>query len=352
MTYVRHRERSCVFGTGLIALDLVMSADPNVAVQAWAGGTCGNVLTILAYLGWDAFPVARMNGDSASQRVLADMRLWGVRLDYATCAPTANTPMIIQEIRKNPEGVPSHRFSLSCPRCGNWLPSFRPVTLRTLDLIASELKRAHIFFMDRLSPAILVMASQAAAHGALIVFEPSGRQDEKLLAKALTIVHVIKYADQRFKSIDGVSNVDSAIMLEIQTLGADGLRFRRRASGRLTAWKHLDAVVAPGLVDSCGSGDWCTAGFLAKSAEHGLAGFRTMTLGKISDALQYGQALAAWNCGYEGARGGMYSVSRTALQTQINALLSGHPTRQLSKQTSVSRETPPVACPRCPQATS
>jgi hypothetical protein len=42
------------FGIGLIALDLVMGADRESSVRSWAGGTCGNVLSILAYLGWDA----------------------------------------------------------------------------------------------------------------------------------------------------------------------------------------------------------------------------------------------------------------------------------------------------------
>ena len=35
------------FGVGLIALDLVMGADPESPVRSWAGGTCGNVLSIL-----------------------------------------------------------------------------------------------------------------------------------------------------------------------------------------------------------------------------------------------------------------------------------------------------------------
>ena len=43
--------RPKVFGTGLIAFDLVIGPDPETTVCSWAGGTCGNVLSILAYLG-------------------------------------------------------------------------------------------------------------------------------------------------------------------------------------------------------------------------------------------------------------------------------------------------------------
>jgi sugar/nucleoside kinase (ribokinase family) len=109
MTMSEQRPR--VFGTGLIALDLVLSADPAAPVRSWAGGTCGNVLSILAYLGWDAFPIARLNSDSASQRVKADMKRWGVKLDFASCPPTTHTPIIIQEIRRGRNGAPTHRFS-------------------------------------------------------------------------------------------------------------------------------------------------------------------------------------------------------------------------------------------------
>ena len=99
-------EKPRAFGTGLIALDLVMSANPNRPVQSWAGGTCGNVLSILAYLGWESYPIARMNGDPASERVRADMSRWGMKLDFAGCEPTSHTPIIIQEIRRGRDGSP------------------------------------------------------------------------------------------------------------------------------------------------------------------------------------------------------------------------------------------------------
>ena len=45
-----------VVGTGLVALDIVINSDVHRPPQLWAGGTCGNVLTILSYLGWHAYP--------------------------------------------------------------------------------------------------------------------------------------------------------------------------------------------------------------------------------------------------------------------------------------------------------
>jgi len=75
-------ERPKILGAGLVALDLVIGLDPNTPIKSWAGGTCGNILSILAFLKWDAYPIARMNGDQASQRVRLDMNKWGVKLDF------------------------------------------------------------------------------------------------------------------------------------------------------------------------------------------------------------------------------------------------------------------------------
>ncbi len=339
-------EKPRVFGTGLIALDLVMGIDPQSPVRSWAGGTCGNVLSILAFLGWDAFPIARMNGDPASERVKADMARWGVRLEFAGCSPTAHTPIVIQEIRRGRNGSPTHRFSWSCPRCGQWLPSFKPVTLGAVETVAPKLPKSSVFFMDRLSRAALSLAARASTAGAVVVFEPSGKSDETLFAEALRIAHIVKYADQRLAAAGGAMQGESATLLEVQTLRAEGLRYRHRLGRTPSDWARLDAVPAARLADTCGSGDWCTAGLVAKTATSGLAGFRSGGAAAIRRALRYGQALAAWNCGFEGARGGMYAVERESFERQIEALLSGR--EVVVTGTAGASQAPLAACPACP----
>ncbi len=334
------------FGVGLIALDLVMGADPSSPVRSWAGGTCGNVMSILAYLGWDAFPIARMNGDPASERVRADMMRWGVRLDFSNCAPTSHTPIIIQEIRRSRDGTATHRFSWACPRCGQWLPGFKSVTMGAIETVAPHLPGAAVFFMDRLSRAGLSLGAQAAKQGAVVVFEPSGTSDPKLFQEAIQLAHVVKYADQRLATASGAMEAGTNTILEIQTLGAKGLQFRHRLGRGASKWMHLDAVAAPRVSDTCGSGDWCTAGLLAKLAVGGQEPIRGAGTEGIRDALRYGQALAAWNCAFEGARGGMYAADRTAFDRQIIGLLEGQPSLPSAEVTPTFG--PAVACPACP----
>lgn len=312
-----------VFGTGLIALDLVLGLDPQSPVRSWAGGTCGNVLSILAYLGWEAFPIARMNGDPASDRVRADLGRWGVRLDYTSCGPTAHTPIIIQEIKRGRDGKPKHRFSWSCPKCGRWMPAYKPVTTAAVGVVVSAMTGASVFFLDRLSRAALTLAKEAAERGAVVVFEPSGKGTDKLMTEAIRLAHIVKYADQRLARVDGFMTDGASSVLEVQTLGERGLKYRHRFGGLHSDWMHLDAIPAPRLADTCGAGDWSTAGLLAKAAVGGLAGFAQLGENGVRTALRYGQALAAWNCGFEGARGGMYAVDRDAFDAQIAELLKG-----------------------------
>ena len=320
MTTVQHPQ---IFGTGLIALDLVVGLDADAPIKAWAGGTCGNVLSILAYLGWDAFPIARMNGDPASQRVREDMARWGVRLDYASCAPTTHTPIIIQEIRRGRDGKPKHRFSWSCPQCGEWLPGFKAVT------------------MDAVAPV-------APAQGAVVVFEPSGKATPKLMAEALALAHIVKYSDDRLDSLDGVMGPNAATLVEVQTLGDKGLRFRHRFGKVPSAWSELAAIAAPRVADTCGSGDWCTAGLVAKATIGGRAALKAAGARGVRTALRYGQALAAWNCGFEGARGGMYAVPHSDFETAVTNLIDGRPAVVGTVSTVPDRDSL-VACPACPQ---
>ncbi|WP_081448434.1 PfkB family carbohydrate kinase [Fulvimarina pelagi] len=336
-----------IFGAGLIALDLVIGPDPATPVRSWAGGTCGNVLSIMAYLGWDAYPIARMNGDPASDRVRSDMARWGVHLDWANCAPTTHTPIIVQEIRRGRDGRPRHRFSWACPHCGEWLPSFKAVTVSAVEAIKPALAGASVFFLDRLSRATLTLAAEASARGAVVVFEPSGKSNDKLMAEAIALAHVVKYADERLAGVDGVMAEGSATLVEVQTLGEQGLNYRHRLDDSVSDWTRLSAIPAVRLTDTCGSGDWCTAGLIAGAAAGGQGGLRRIGAGGVKSALRYGQALAAWNCGFEGARGGMYAVEPGKFAVQISQMMEGQLEYLVAEPVEVD-PAQPIGCPACP----
>ena len=219
-------ERPKVLGTGLIALDIVMNTTRKSTPFIGVGGTCGNVLTILSLLGWDSYPVARLNEGAASLRIQEDLKSWNVHLDFAQSDPPADPPVIIHTIRKDRHGQPYHRFSFNCPTCGSWLPNFKPVVAATAHEVNSAVLDNRVFFFDRASRASITLAKTSAEKGAVVVFEPISISDKKLFAEAVNACHILKYSDERFEG----SPVDSLAVtkpsLEIQTQGAKGLRFR------------------------------------------------------------------------------------------------------------------------------
>lgn len=335
-----------VIGTGLIALDMVVGERPDRIIGSWAGGTCGNVLAILAWLGWDAYPVARMNGDAASARVCGDLKHWGVHLDWASCDPTTATPMVVQ---KNVEesGGRRHRFFWSCHYCGRRLPRFKAITNAAVKIVEPGIDGTSVFFFDRPSRATLSLAAAAAARGAVVMFEPSGNCDGELMSEAISLAHIIKYAEgwpaRAYRSYD-----DGATpLLEVNTLGERGLRYRHRLGRGVSRWIYRRAFSVSRLADACGSGDWCTAGLIARAAMEGHAGLVRAGPRGIARALTFGQALAAWNCGFEGARGGMYRVDRTAFDEQIDGLISERRLEPVCYGGSAGISAEMVVCPAC-----
>ncbi len=341
------RREPVVVGVGLIALDLVVSADPDTPIKAWSGGTCGNVLAILSYLGWSAFPVARLNSSPASLKIKADLARWGTRLDFLECEPASDPPIIVQEIRRASDGQPTHRFRWACPHCGHWLPRYRPVTLKGAAGVRPHLQKTQVFFMDRLSPAAIALGKEAATHGAVVVFEPSAQSDERLLEEAFNIAHVVKYADHR-AALKTSARPGPSVVLQIETMGTGGLRYRSwLPEAKAPRWKRLASVKAPVVADTCGAGDWCTAGILSHLAVGGREGLMTVSASRLEQALRHGQALAAWNCGFEGARGGMYAVDRATFQKQTRRIERGSEAAPLASAPTSHESWALVPCPAC-----
>lgn len=318
------RPQSTVLGTGFIALDVVLASSEPDRRTTWAGGTCGNVLSILSYLGWSAYPLSRMNGDGAASRVQRDLVRCGVRLDFVALTPSTSTPVVFHHIQRRPGGRVSHRFSVNCPDCGMRMPSYRPVRRDTAENVSDRLPHSQVFFLDRVSRAALILARQAADAGAMVVFEPSGLGDDGLFREALALAHVVKYSRDRLGWLSEDSNLSRSALLEIETLGADGLRYRAwGVAGARRGWQTLPSYKPWSLIDGAGAGDWCTAALLHTLAHGGAEALAATTQEGIEEALRVGQGAGAWACGFEGARGGMYQHDRAGFLKQLSALRAG-----------------------------
>ena len=305
-------------GTGLIALDVVLDERTDTPPRLWTGGTCGNVLSILAFLGWKSLPVSRLARDAASRLIIRDLKRWGLGVDYISLAPTAPGPIVVHRIRQNSAGEPFHSFSLNCPDCGRHLPSYRPVPANAIEGVLAQVPKPNVFFADRVSRGVITLAESLRGRGALVVFEPSGVSDESLFKEMLALTHVLKYSHERLPDL----GISADVPLIVETMGRGGLRYRSRIAGAQSkSWVRCEPHRLNRIVDTAGAGDWCTAGIVHVLGRYGSKAFKQIGLGKLQRAFAFGQALAAWNCGFLGARGGMYVVSKDEFHRTVSDIL-------------------------------
>jgi fructokinase len=312
-----------------VVLDRVLHANGGTA--EFAGGTCGNVLTILAWLGWHAVPVASVGTDANGKRLLEDLRRWDVDVSLVDTGDRVITPVIVERITKGRDGEMRHSFSLRCPVCGAWFARPRVPDIATADRVVTAVPSASVFFFDRVSRGTVALARHYRQAGALVAFEPTRAEHGRLFDDAVAQAHVLKYSQQRIGD-----RLGAEVPLEIQTLGAEGLRFKLQRDNRAATWDELPALRADRVLDTAGSGDWCTAGFLAAAAANGADAFLSLGKPQVVNALRQGQALATINCEFEAARGAMYELSVARLRAARSRVMSGARVNARRKKLRVS----------------
>lgn len=274
-----------VSGAGLVCWDELEGGEGQ------AGGTCGNVLANLAYLGAKATLFDRLDlNTSAGQLIRADLEGMGVSLHFASLFPSDSAPVL--------------RRWLGTEKGFKW--ESKQVELEEMQITGLDKKimAARVFFFDRANKATLMLARHYAEYGAAIVFEPQRVEGD--FEAALAIATIVKYSDSYFPAQGWLAK---KAPLEVRSEGKKGLRYRLGGQeGNLRAYKAT-------VVDSAGSGDWLTAGLLAALYEDDFVGLERQD--RLEAALKYGQALAAINCEFKGARGMVYELSRAELEDRL-----------------------------------
>jgi len=347
---LRVRRNPVIIGTGLVALDVVIPNGLNKRPQLCAGGTCGNVLTAMAFLGWGSYPIARLSEDGASKHVADDLRYWGVNLDFVTFDVDGSTPVVIQHIRNSQSGEPAHSFSRKCPGCGAILPWYKAVRVAEISNLVPRLPKAQVVFFDRTSRGALSLAQQGRDEGAIVFFEPSASSDPNHLEEALSLAHIVKLSSDRLSGNEAVLTATRPKVI-IVTEGSSGLRLRLNTDRKrgVCEWHKMPRIPVETLRDTAGAGDWCTAGIIHMLGAKGASGIDILTLEDLRKAVQVGQAMASWTCSFDGSRGGMYVSSKKEFQKSVCGILNGRtrPVVEIKKSAVIAREGMKFVCESC-----
>jgi sugar/nucleoside kinase (ribokinase family) len=322
------RERPSALSAGYMPLDVIDDALP---VRRRAGGTAGNVASILAFLGWDSALAGRVGDDSAGEQLLGDLGHAGVDCTLIDREPGALTNRLVHRIADG-----SHRYLFTCPHCSQKLPRSRPLTLERLAGVLSARQRPRVYFFDRANPATVALAEHYASLGTLVVYEPSTPASAGLLQRAIAAAAIVKGSVEHGPGLVASYDGGPARQIRVITHGGEGARFR---IGR-SAWHSVGVFDVP-LVDASGAGDWTTAGML-----HLLAGIERPGEGELSAAIRLGHSFAALNCAVSGARGLMEGRSRASVLAMATRVRGGERRLPTVRVQAPSRA-PDGACPWC-----
>jgi len=289
----------CV-GAGLVSLDILIRDGSRFPLAYYVGGTCGNVMMILAHMGWEAYPVARLDESKDTTRILEDMGRHGVQTDYIVKDAEGKTPVIVQRNYLTQNGILIHKFE-SRNTAGRLFLDFKSLTIKEAEKIIDSITfLPKVFFFDKISPAIIKLAAEFKSRGTVIFFEPSSKGvSANQFERCIELADIVKFADQRIKDVDRFEGYSDKLI--IQTQGEKGLNYRLNS-----AWRHLDAITNEHIVDTSGAGDWTAAALINelykdKEKTH----ISNISAAEIEEALNRAQAIGAQSCSYEGARGMM-----------------------------------------------
>src|SRR5574340_1173793 len=163
-----HLKRPTLVGCGFVAWDVVLGESLSVEYTG-VGGTVGNIMSIMAYLGWHTVPIVRLGNDSAGTNILSELIALGVDTRNISLDRAVTTPVVYQ-YHKGSTG--DHCFTFKCPHCGQ-ARRYSDALLSGLDASMESIpRRGDIYFFDRLTESSVSLAEQAMVNGALTVFEP------------------------------------------------------------------------------------------------------------------------------------------------------------------------------------
>lgn len=311
------KDKIKIIGTGFLTLDIIFNGSDKTPPKFHAGGSFGNVITILSYLGFDTYPISRLADVHITDLLIEDIKAWNVNLDLIFREESGSTPIIIHRVLKDKNGEPKHKFEFKNPSNGKWLPRYKPFLSKKVKQIESQVPSAKVYYFDRVSRSSIDLAKLAKNKGAFIYFEPSSYKDTKQFYECLEVADIIKFSKDQIKNYRHLFPKINSI-LEIETDGSNGINYRFKSNN----WSSLSSYKIKNIKDAAGAGDWCTSGIIKVILNNGTLSDQSES--QIKEAINYGQALGAINCLFDGARGSMYNLKFNELNLLVNSLLKNN----------------------------
>ena len=286
-----------IIGTGIFNLDTIVVREypewpamrPFVdkEVLQEVGGTCGNVMCMLATMGWKALPVACLDDSAEGLKITEDLKRYGCDCRYVTNTPEGGTTMLWCTHKRTADG--KHTMSVRTGSAGGSRFPKRHF-LRARDeapAFLSALKDTPaVFFFDDPAAGNRALAKGLKEHGSLVYFEPS-RIASNADLEAVALSDIIKFSDENVPDVSFADAFQDKVF--IQTMGPGGVRIKEKGG----AWYVIEGVRNDVVVDAEGAGDTYTSAFINAMADE-----KT-----VADAAKEAMKMASRSVGFLGSKG-------------------------------------------------
>ena len=285
-------------GVGTFPLDNLQEKNGKdvKTIYQHVGGTCGNVMSILAWMGWHTLPAARIDDSETGLLIKADLESYGCDTRFVSNTPDGGTTIldIIHKIGR--DGKPKTAYMPHSPRGGRFV-NHRFWTLKQAQALFDSLEEMpDVFFFDRCAPGNILLAQLFHERGVLVYYEPNEPVDRNFL-RAVATSDIVKFSNEKHPDVSFTEGFTDKFF--IQTLNEKGLRFKLRAEG----WITIPPEHNPHAVDGEGAGDWTTSAFINEMGHHHMLTFDRIHQPNTWHCLQEAQRVASESVSYIGAKG-------------------------------------------------
>ena len=290
------------------------------------GNTCGNVMTMLPYLGVKTFPVARFDISPQGYQMKRDMKAYGADVRFVSNTLSGGTTILRCAHKHDLQGNPtmSHKGSTAGkPWTG---PSARPCRKYLssqngeVDALVNVMDfTPNVFFFDVAQAGHRLLAERLREKGTMVYFEcdsdghrieneKSRKAAYRAFLRCVEASDVVKMSGEYVQDLSFADAYQDKLF--IQTLGVEGLRFKL-GSGE---WIKLDPIMNPDYKDYEGAGDWTSSTLIAALCSKGLLKVKDMTEEALKEVLTMAQQIASYSVGFYGSKGLIHADEDFRLQ--------------------------------------
>ena len=343
--------KTCI-GTGNYSFDIIIQREyPNGFVagrrnkfeerimKMEIGNTCGNVMTMLPYLGVKTYPVAKLDVSPQGYQMKRDMKAYGADVRFVSNTLKGGTTILRCTHKLDDNGNPTMGFKGSTAgKVWSGLsarPSRKYLSSQNgeVDALVDSLDfTPDVFFFDTAQAGHRMLAERLREQGTLVYFEcdSDGHKIEnektriatyKAFMRCVGASDIVKMSGEHVQDLSFADAYQDKLF--IQTLGEQGLRFKLRGG----KWIQLDPIVNPDYKDYEGAGDWTSSTLITALCSMNLMKVEDMTEETVKEALTIAQQVASYSVGFLGSKGMIHADEH--FKKQDDTLEMPHYTKKL-----------------------